>query len=133
MVPVVSELEIVIDGHVRPEGVEVDTVRVTAPVKPFIRLTVMVDVPELPARIVEGATGPAETWKLGGGEFQMFVLVITTRKEPCALSDPAVKVAVEAASTIIPEAWSHTSPEEIEEETPSAVWVKLRKFTILAT
>jgi hypothetical protein len=37
--------------HVKPAGVEADTVRATVPVKPLTAVTVMVDVPEAPARI----------------------------------------------------------------------------------
>jgi hypothetical protein len=37
--------------HVRPAGVEADTVRATDPVSPFSAVTVIVEVPEPPARI----------------------------------------------------------------------------------
>ena len=45
--------------HVRPAGVEADTVRATLPVKPLTAVTVMVDVPEAPAKIWAGETAPA--------------------------------------------------------------------------
>ncbi len=45
--------------QVRPAGVDVDTDRVTVPVNPFRALTVMVEVPEAPARIWAGLTAPA--------------------------------------------------------------------------
>ena len=45
--------------HVRPAGVEADTVRATAPVRPLTAVTVIVDVPEAPARIWAGLTAPA--------------------------------------------------------------------------
>jgi hypothetical protein len=55
--------------HDRPAGVDADTVRPTLPVKPFTAVTVMVDVPEAPARIWAGVTAPAAivkstTWKV---------------------------------------------------------------------
>jgi hypothetical protein len=54
--------------HVRPAGVETDTARLTVPVRPFNAVTVIVDVPELPANICVGDTAPAAmlkstTWK----------------------------------------------------------------------
>jgi len=54
--------------HVRPAGVEADTVSETVPVRPFTALTVMVEVPDAPARICAGDTAPAAivkstTWK----------------------------------------------------------------------
>jgi hypothetical protein len=54
--------------HVRPAGVEADTERPTVPVKPLRAVTVIVEVPELPASIWAGLTAPAAiekstTWK----------------------------------------------------------------------
>ena len=54
--------------HVRPAGVEAETARFTVPVRPFSAVTVIVDVPELPAKICAGETAPAAiekstTWK----------------------------------------------------------------------
>ncbi len=54
--------------QVRPAGVEADTDRVTVPVNPLTAVTVIVDVPEAPARIWVGLTAPAAmlkstTWK----------------------------------------------------------------------
>ena len=37
--------------HVSPAGVDADTVRPTVPVRPLTAVTVIVDVPEAPARI----------------------------------------------------------------------------------
>jgi len=37
--------------HVNPAGVEVETVKVTVPVKPFRAVRVIVEEPEAPARI----------------------------------------------------------------------------------
>jgi hypothetical protein len=45
--------------QVRPAGVEADTVSATDPVRPLTALTVMVEVPEAPARIWAGLTAPA--------------------------------------------------------------------------
>jgi hypothetical protein len=45
--------------HDRPAGVDADVVRPTVPVKPFRAVTVIVEVPEEPARIVAGLTAPA--------------------------------------------------------------------------
>ena len=53
--------------QVRPEGVEVDAMKLTAPLKEPIAETVIVDVPLAPARIVEGAADPAEIEKSGAG------------------------------------------------------------------
>ena len=54
--------------HVKPAGVEAETARFTVPVKPFNAVTVMVDVPEDPAKIWVGDTAAAAmlkstTWK----------------------------------------------------------------------
>ena len=54
--------------HVKPAGVDTDTDRETVPVKPFRAVTVIVEVPEEPARIWAGETAPAAivkstTWK----------------------------------------------------------------------
>lgn len=45
--------------QVRPAGVDVETVNATVPVRPFSAVTVMVEVPEAPARIWAGETAPA--------------------------------------------------------------------------
>jgi hypothetical protein len=54
--------------HVRPAGVDTETARLTVPVKPLTAVTVMVEIPEAPARIWAGDTAPAAiakstTWK----------------------------------------------------------------------
>jgi hypothetical protein len=54
--------------QVNPAGVDADAARLTVPVRPLTAVTVMVDVPELPASIWVGDTGPAAmvkstTWK----------------------------------------------------------------------
>ena len=46
-----------------PDGDDDDTDRVTVPEKPFTAPTVMVDVPEAPARTCAGPTVPAEMEK----------------------------------------------------------------------
>lgn len=45
--------------QVRPEGDEAETARFTVPVNPFKAATVIVEVPEEPAKIWAGETGPA--------------------------------------------------------------------------
>ena len=45
--------------QVRPAGVEAETARFTVPVRPFSAVTVIVEVPEEPARIWAGLTAPA--------------------------------------------------------------------------
>jgi hypothetical protein len=49
--------------HVNPAGVETDTARLTVPVKPFNAVTVIVEVPDDPARIWVGDTAPAAMLK----------------------------------------------------------------------
>jgi hypothetical protein len=54
--------------QVNPAGVETETARLTVPVNPLRAVTVMVEVPELPAKIWAGDTAPATivkstTWK----------------------------------------------------------------------
>jgi len=54
--------------QVRPAGVEADTARFTVPVNPLTAVTVIVEVPDEPARITVGETAPAAivkstTWK----------------------------------------------------------------------
>ena len=45
--------------QVKPAGVDADTVNPTVPVRPFRAVTVIVEVPEPPARIWAGVTAPA--------------------------------------------------------------------------
>ena len=45
--------------HVKPAGVDAETVRATVPVRPFTAVTVIVEVPDAPARIWAGDTAPA--------------------------------------------------------------------------
>ena len=45
--------------HVSPAGVEAETVSAIVPVRPLSAVTVMVDVPDAPARIWAGDTAPA--------------------------------------------------------------------------
>ena len=45
--------------HVRPAGVEADAVSATVPVRPLTAVTVIVEVPDAPARICAGETVPA--------------------------------------------------------------------------
>ena len=45
--------------QVSPAGVETDTARLTVPVRPLSAVTVIVEVPEAPARIWAGETAPA--------------------------------------------------------------------------
>lgn len=54
--------------HVKPAGVEAETVRETVPVRPLRAVSVIVEVPEAPASIWAGDTAPAAivkstTWK----------------------------------------------------------------------
>ncbi len=49
--------------QVRPAGVDAETERVTTPVNPLSAVTVIVDVPEPPARIWAGLTALAATVK----------------------------------------------------------------------
>jgi hypothetical protein len=59
-----------INVQLRPDGVDGDASKVIGPVKPFTGFTVIVTVPEPPARIDDGVTvpalmeksGPATTW-----------------------------------------------------------------------
>jgi hypothetical protein len=46
-------------AHVNPAGVEADTVSATVPVKPLTAVTVMVEVPDAPARIWAGVAPAA--------------------------------------------------------------------------
>ena len=45
--------------HVKPAGVEADTVKATVPVRPLTAVTVTVEDPEAPAKIWAGDTVPA--------------------------------------------------------------------------
>ena len=45
--------------HVRPAGVDAETVNDTVPVRPLTAVTVIADVPEAPANIWAGETAPA--------------------------------------------------------------------------
>ena len=88
--------------HSRPAGVEADTDRLTVPVKPPWAVSVIVDVPDAPARIWEGVTALAAIVKVcppGDTEIVTvrvrvpLVPVIVTLKL-MALVHPAVRVAV---------------------------------------
>jgi hypothetical protein len=57
--------------HVRPAGVDAETVSPTVPIRPLTAVTVIVDVPDEPARIWAGDTVPAAiekstTWNVIG-------------------------------------------------------------------
>jgi hypothetical protein len=57
--------------HVRPAGVDAETVKATVPVKPLTAVTVIVEVPDEPASIWAGDTAPAAivkstTWNVIG-------------------------------------------------------------------
>ena len=45
--------------HVKPAGVDAETVRATVPVRPLTAVTVIVEDPDAPARIWAGVTAPA--------------------------------------------------------------------------
>ena len=45
--------------HVSPAGVDAETARLTVPVSPLTAVTVIVDVPDAPAKIWAGVTAPA--------------------------------------------------------------------------
>ena len=49
--------------QVSPAGVEVDTARLTVPVRPFMAATVIVEFPEPPAKTCVGETTPVEIEK----------------------------------------------------------------------
>jgi hypothetical protein len=49
--------------QVKPAGVDADTARLTVPVNPFNAVTVIVEVPDDPARIWVGDTAPAAMLK----------------------------------------------------------------------
>ncbi len=51
--------------HVKPAGVEAETDKLTVPVKLFTAVMVMLEVPEEPARICDGATAPRLIVKSG--------------------------------------------------------------------
>ena len=53
------------EPQVKPEGEDRETLSETAPWKPFIEVTVIVEEPEDPARIAPGLTVPAEMEKSG--------------------------------------------------------------------
>jgi len=53
--------------QVRPAGLDAETDRFTVPVNPFSAVTVIVDVPEAPARTSAGVTVPAEMLKSAWG------------------------------------------------------------------
>lgn len=53
--------------HVRPAGVEADTVKATVPVKPLTAVTVIVEVPDALGNIWVGLTAPAVIWKSACG------------------------------------------------------------------
>ena len=83
--------------QVSPVGVDEDTWKLTAPVKPPAVETVIVDVPVAPARIVEGETDPAETEKSGAAaKLKVMVAVVCD-------SVPLLPVTVTSKVPVVPE------------------------------
>jgi hypothetical protein len=88
--------------HVRPAGVEADTVRATVPVKPPVAVTVIVEVPEPPASIWVGVTALAAIAKVAPVEVTVTVTVRasvplvpdTVTLKLIAVVQPAVNVDV---------------------------------------
>jgi hypothetical protein len=66
-VAVGGRITLVTNVQVRPRGVEAETDRLTVPANPFSGATVIVEVPEEPARIWAGETAPGVTLKSGCG------------------------------------------------------------------
>jgi len=62
--------------HVRPEGVEAETVKVTVPAKPPEDVTVIEEAPLFATRIAEGVTGPAEILKSPPGTVTETLVVL---------------------------------------------------------
>ena len=87
--------------HVSPAGVEADGARLTVPVKPLTAVTVIVEVPVLPANIWVGLTAPAVIWKSACGvNVTLTVRVsvplrpLTVTVKPVVHVPPAVRVDV---------------------------------------
>ena len=77
--------------QVRPAGVDADAARLTVPVNPLTAVTVIVEVPELPANIWVGLTAPADIWKSGEG----VKVTLTVR-----VSVPLVPLTVTVKATV---------------------------------
>jgi hypothetical protein len=87
--------------QVNPAGVDAETARFTVPVNPLRAVTVIVDVPEDPARIWVGVTAPAAIWKSGCGVKLTVTVRVRVPLVPETMTlkvtvhvPPAVKVAV---------------------------------------
>jgi hypothetical protein len=87
--------------HVRPAGVEADTVKATVPVKPLTAVTVIVEVPEAPGNIWVGLTAPAAIWKSACGVNETLTVRVSVPLTPLTVTvnavvhvPPAVRVEV---------------------------------------
>jgi hypothetical protein len=87
--------------HVKPAGVETDTAKLTVPVNPFSAVTVIVEVPEEPARICDGVTAPAAMLKSACGvkvtltvRVKVPLVPLTVTLKVTVHEPPAVSVAV---------------------------------------
>jgi hypothetical protein len=87
--------------QVRPIGAETETDRFTVPANPFSGATVIVDVPDEPARIWVGVTGPGVTLKSGCGVKATMTVWVRVPLVPLTVTlkltvhePPAVSVAV---------------------------------------
>jgi hypothetical protein len=98
--------------HVNPAGVDADTVNPTVPVRPFSAVTVIVELPEPPARIWVGETAPAEIEK--STIWKRMVAVVW-------LNVPSVPVTVTVKS-----------PAEVDAHVRVAVCGEVPKVTLVA-
>jgi len=87
--------------QLRPAGVEAETVNETVPVNPLSAVTVIVEVPEAPAKIWDGVTVPAVIWKSACGVKTTFTVRVRVPLVPLTVTvkevvhePPAVRVAV---------------------------------------
>jgi hypothetical protein len=67
---------------VRPAGVEAETERFTVPVNELSAVTVIVDVPEPPAKIWTGLTEPAAIEKSGNAVTWNVMMAVACEREP---------------------------------------------------
>jgi hypothetical protein len=115
--------------HVRPAGVDADTVNATVPVRPLTAVTVIVEVPELPGVIVVGDTAPAAIVKSTTVNVIAAVVwdsvpsvPVTVTVYVAAVPDVQLRVEVcgEVPKVTLVGVRVHVSPVGVEAETVSA-------------
>ena len=109
--------------QVSPAGLEADTARPTVPVRPLTAVTVIVDVPDAPARIWAGDTAPAEIakstkWKVMGEDVVVVVswvaVTVTVKSVAVVALQDSVAVCGDVPKVTLVGATEHVRPAGVD-------------------